>query len=354
MSLRRVAWWFAASFWTVFGIVSGLQVWISMITHGHSIVRLLGYYVLVCEAWLAATAGIVWLARRFPVVPPKRLHILVHIFAANAIGIAHGLYWLGLLILMKPYDRMTAEPSRLRVNEILFARMPLEWILYTLVLGGALALDFYERYRERELQAAQLEASLADARLHALELQIQPHFLFNTLNSISALVRNQRTEKAVTMISGLSELLRYTLDHAGEQHVALEQEMAVLRRYLEIQHTRFPDRMSFSIDLAPEVRRAAVPTLLLQPLAENAVRHGIALSAAPGTIDIRAERVGDRVQIEIFNSGALTTSDGGSGIGVRNTRERLQHLYGDAGRFDLASAEGGVVASLSIPWREVA
>src|SRR4029078_7794085 len=107
------------------------------------------------------------------------------------------------------------------------------------------------RYRERSVLAAQLETSLSGARLHALETQLQPHFLFNAMNAISSLVRNQRNDEAVTMISGLSELLRYTLDHAGDQQVALEDELAVLRRYLEIQRVRFPDRMCFDIDLAP-------------------------------------------------------------------------------------------------------
>jgi two-component system LytT family sensor kinase len=351
MNSRRTLWLFAASFWGLFGLVSGFQVWISMITHGHSVPRLLGYHFLVWEAWLPAAAGIVLLVRRFPVVPPQRVNVLVHLFAACIIGLLHSFYWLGLLIWLKPYDRMTAEPSQLRVAEILFARLPLEWICYCLVLGGGLAFDYYERYRERTLQAARLEKSLADARLHALELQIQPHFLFNTMNAITSLVRTGRNDEAVEMTAGLSELLRYTLDHAGGQQVALEEELAVLRRYLEIQRARFPDRMTFRIDVSPEALRAAVPTLLLQPLAENAVRHGLALSAQPGVVEIRAVRAGARLQLDVFNSGRL---DPGAppGIGLRNTRERLEHLYGDGWDFELRNAGGGVLATISIPWSE--
>lgn len=348
-----MVWRFAAAFWFLFGLISGIQVWISMIAHGHSVPRLLGYYLLVWEFWLVPTMGILWLARRFPVIPPRRFPILVHVLAANVIGVVHGLYWMGLLILLKPYDKMTAELSQSDVFALLRFRIPLAWILYCLVLGAALALEFYERYRERELRTAQLETSLAEARLRALELQLQPHFLFNTMNAISALVRNRRNDEAVTMMAGLSELLRYTLDHAGEQQVALEEEVAVLRRYLELQHARFPDRMSFDIDLSPDARRGAVPTLLLQPLAENAVRHGIAVSAAPGVVEVRAFRRGGRLLIEVFNSGVLDAPSE-RGIGLRNTRERLEHLYGDEGRFELASADGGVLASLSIPWSEVA
>ena len=338
MTRRRVAWWFPALFWLLFGLITGIQVWISMLSHHHYPPVLIGYYVIVWQAWLIPTAAIFWMARR-------RVNWLVHFLAANVISVAHVFYWIGVMLLMKPFDRMTAEPSQLRIGSILGYRLPLEWLLYVLVLGAAFAVDYYER-------AAKLEASLADARLHALEPQIQPHFLFNTMNAISALVRSRRNDEAVTMIAGLSDLLRYTLDHAGRQQVALEDELTILRRYLEIQHSRFPDRMSFAIDLAPEARRAAIPTLLLQPLAENAVRHGIALSTAPGVVEVRAFRSGGTLTIEVFNSGVLGRPS--DGIGVRNTHERLRHLYGDKAQFDLINADGGVRASLSIPWSEVA
>ncbi|HXA20477.1 MAG TPA: histidine kinase [Thermoanaerobaculia bacterium] len=351
MTPRGVAWRFVILFWTVFGVLTGFQVWISMITHGHSVPRLIFYYVVVWEAWVGATAVIVWLLHRFPVVPARRLPILVHFLAACCIAIVHSFYWVGLMILIRPYDRMTAEASQLDIAEILFYRLPLEWLLYCLVLGAALAFEFYERYRERALQAAQLETSLAEARLHALELQIQPHFLFNTLNAISGLVRSKRNDEAVTMMAGLSELLRYTLDHAGDQHVTLDEELSVLRRYLEIQRARFPDRMSFTIEASGEAGRGSVPALLLQPLAENAVRHGIALSASPGVVNVRAFRNNGQLRIEVFNSGALgVRSD--SGIGLRNTTARLRHLYGDEGRFDLAGVDGGVTATVTIPWAE--
>jgi two-component system, LytTR family, sensor kinase len=349
MSSRGVGWVLAASFWALFGLISGFQVWISMITHGHSVPRLLGYHLAIWEAWLGVTALIVWLSRRWPLVPPTRLHVLLHVLTACVIAVLHGLYWLGLLIVIRPYDWRTAEPSELNVPQILFFRLPLELLLYCLVLGAAMAFDYYQRYQERSIRAAQLEASLADARFEVLELQIQPHFLFNTMNAISALVRNRRNDEAVDMMAGLSELLRYTLDHAGDQKVALDQELAILRRYLEIQRARFPDRMSFRIEASAEARRSAIPTLLLQPLAENAVRHGIAASAGPGVIELRASREDGFLRIDLFNSGSLAPGAIG-GIGVRNTRERLRHLYGDAWQFELTNAEGGVLTSVAIPW----
>lgn len=347
MTTRRTAWWFSTFFWFVFGLIAGIQVWTSMLEHHHSVPRLIGYYVLVWEAWLIPTAAIFWMARRFPVVPLRVRNVLAHVTAAFTITILHVVYWVGLMLWMRPFDSRTATPSLAIIPETLYSRSPLELILYCLVLGACIAIDYYER-------AMKLESSLADARLHALELQIQPHFLFNTMNAISSLVRNRRNDEAVEMIAGLSELLRYTLDHAGQQHVALEDELVILRRYLEIQHSRFPDRMSFSIDLAPEARRAAVPTLLLQPLAENAIRHGIAKSIGAGVVEIRAFREGGQLHIEVFNSGVLGGNSSPGGIGLRNTHERLHHLYGDSARFQLANANGGVRASVSIPWSEVA
>jgi LytS/YehU family sensor histidine kinase len=194
-----------------------------------------------------------------------------------------------------------------------------------------------------------LERSLTDARLHALELQLQPHFLFNTLNAIAGLVRGNRKEQAVTMIAGLADLLRYSLDHAGRQRVPLVEEIGMLERYLEIENARFPDRMSFKVSVAENASRAAVPILILQPLAENAVRHGIARSSAAGSIEVEASRIGDRLQIRMRNSGNLDTASV-DGIGLKNTRERLANLYGGTGHFALSQYEGGVLAVIDLPW----
>jgi two-component system LytT family sensor kinase len=342
--MSKRTWLGIVLFWTTFGTISGLQVWISMITHGHSVPRLIGYHIGVWEAWVFATALIVWLARRWPVIPLSRRSILVHAFAACAVAVAHGVYWDRLLSFVRPFDRRQVDGSNLA--EMIFYRFPLELTLYILVLGATHAFDFYNRYKDRE-------RSLTAARLHALELQLQPHFLFNTLNAISALTRSRRNDEAIAMMAGLSDLLRYTLDHAGNQSVALEDEVAVLQRYLEIQRARFPDRMTFGIDISQDAKRAAVPVLMLQPLAENAVRHGIAPRSGPGVVEVRAFRDSGRLRIEMFNSGILG-EPANMRIGLRNTVERLEQLYGRNYAFDLTNANGGVLASVSIPWSEVA
>lgn len=343
----------AAAFWAVFGIVTGILVWISMLDHGHSVPWLLGYFVIVWFAWLVPTWCIVQLVRRFPPLPLRAAAVAVHMLAATGIAIVHALYEVGVMLLMRPYDRRTAHWAEIDLGTVLFTRVPLEWILYCLVLGCVLAFEYYQRYHERALRAAQLERSLADARLHALELQLRPHFLFNTLNAIAGLVRGQRNDQAVTMIAGLADLLRYSLDHAERQRVALAEEIAMLERYLEIELARFPDRLSFRIAIDAEAGQGLVPNLILQPLVENAARHGIAKMAAPGTISVTAHRVAERLHVHIRNSGTLSVAPA-EGIGIRNTRERLRSLYGDAAHFSLSESDGGVLAILDLPWQAAA
>lgn len=352
-SWRSYVWPLAAGFWTLFGVISGMQVWLSMITHGHSLPRVIAYQVLVWIAWLPLSWAVGGTARRWPLAPPRARNILLHLLIACVFSTVHAAWWGALNVLVRPYDVMNATEFAGPFFYNAFWHMPLELLLYALVVLVAFAADYYTRYREREMRAAQLEKSLAEARLHALELQIQPHFLFNTLNAISALVRSGQQTQAVEMIAGLSDLLRYALDRAGEQRVALVDEVEMLRRYLEIQRARFADRLTFEIDVAGDARRGAVPVLLLQPLAENAIRHGIAKSAGPGRVHVRAFREGGALRIEMFNSGHLAPHRQ-DGIGISNTVARLEQLYGVGQRFELGEGAGGVLATVTIPWSEVA
>jgi len=228
--------------------------------------------------------------------------------------------------------------------------LPQQLAFYGVSLAACLAADYYGKFREHERTAMRLEVSLAEARLHALDLQLRPHFLFNTLNSISALVRIERKHEATAMIAGLSELLRYSLEHSGDQQVPLASELAITERYLDIEQLRFPDRMRYELDADDDVRAARVPTLLLQPLVENAIRHGIAPVVAPGRITIRAYRDARWLRVDIFNTGTLAP-DRGTGVGLRNIAERLRALYGDDYQFSLRAELGGVLASIALPWR---
>jgi hypothetical protein len=349
----RKFWIGAAVFWFCFGLIAGTQVWISMIHHGHFVPLLIGHFILLWETWLAFTVVVFWLLQRFPIVPPTHRNLLIHALAACVIGLMHASIEIVLTHVIRPYDHMTPTWAQTNIARQFFWSLPSEIIIYAAVAGALQAVSYYGRYRQREVEAAQLQASLTSARLHALEVQLQPHFLFNTLNAVTSLVRTRKNDEAVTMIAGLSDLLRYSLDHEGDPQVTVEAETGMLRRYLEIQRSRFADRMTYSIDVDDSARRAAVPTLILQPLAENAIRHGIARSSEGGSVAVKAFRENGFLRVEIRNSGKLAAGDA-NGIGLRNTRERLRQLYGDHHAFSLEQSNEGVVATLRVPWSEIA
>ena len=354
MPLRRLhAWLLATGFWTLVAVICAAQVWMSMLTHGHSLARIVLYQTVVWDAWILIGFAVSALARRLPLTLPRTLNVLVHVLTGCVVGLLHAAWWVACMLVIRPYDRMNPTDFAVPFVSIAFSQLPTELLLYSLVAFAAHASVYYARYREREVRAAQLEKSLAEARLQALELQIQPHFLFNTLNTVSALVRTGQLDQAVAMIAGLSDLLRYALDRAGNQRVTVDEEAGMLRRYLEIQRLRFADRLTFEIDVAGDAHRAAVPVLLLQPLAENAIRHGIATSAGPGRVRVRAFRRDGALRIEMFNSGQLKAPVP-RGIGLTNTVARLQQLYGDEQSFELAGGPEGVTAAVTIPWTEVA
>jgi len=233
--------------------------------------------------------------------------------------------------------------------------------LLLLAVAGAIATyatAWHERlatsyYRETDTRA-RLEARLARAQLQSLKLQMHPHFLFNTLNSITTLI-NDDPPGAERMVTGLSELLRLSLRNAGEQEVPLERELEVLRHYLTIQQIRFQDRLSVELDVDPDTLPAMVPNLMLQPLVENAIRHGIGPRATGGHIDIRVTRVGDMLRLRVHDDGVGTTTDAmpvREGTGIGNTRARLGHLYGANHRFEIGGApRAGFTVMAEIPYR---
>jgi sensor histidine kinase YesM len=214
-----------------------------------------------------------------------------------------------------------------------------------------LAISYFRQARDRE----HLEARLARAQLQTLKLQLQPHFLFNTLNTITALI-GVDPRVAERMVSGLSELLRLSLRNAGEQEVPLSRELELLEHYVEIQQIRFRDRLTVTVDVAPETMRALVPNFILQPLVENAIRHGIGPRAAPGHVDVRAYRENGALHLRVADNGvgarARRSESAGEGIGLGNTKARLEHLYGAEHAFTAQGGrDGGFVVDIVIPFR---
>lgn len=229
-------------------------------------------------------------------------------------------------------------------------------IIYWAILGVGHAVDYRRLYRERLLAAAHLETSLAEARLQALKAQVQPHFLFNTLNAIATLIYDD-PPRAVKCLARLSDLLRGSLDGAATREVPLERELALLQLYIDIMQMRFADRLRVELDIAGETRTALVPGLILQPLVENAVQYAVAPRAAGGHVTVRSRRAGETLEVEVADDGPgfdAGLAAKGKGLGLANVRARLEHLYGESARLVLESAgpEGGLVARLVMPFRE--
>jgi two-component sensor histidine kinase len=300
--------------------------------------------------------GVVWFASR-NVLQPGRIKrwSTIHFAASLVFGGFYALFtaWL-----------VAGEPSVMHPGQILtfsyLIRMYwahyliLYMIVYWLVVFAHLGWHYYQRFRERETQTAQLQHELVEARLDALRMQLNPHFLFNTLHAISSLIHDN-PQAADRVVARLSELLRLTLDQTRPQEVPLTEEMAFLDRYLEIEQTRFAERLRVEKHISPETQRALVPYLILQPLVENAVRHGIEPREDLGVLKICAARKNGRLELLIQDNGQGLASkidlNATNGIGLSNTKSRLRHLYGEDCKFELSSAEGGgLEARVEIPF----
>ena len=364
-------WGLIFCFWTVLGLLYSSQLYVGMRGqgHNHSFWRILAWQLLGCwYGWVLFTPLILWLGRHFPVERRTwKRHLPLHIIACTALAAIHSLVVVISTSIFKPFDEMMRErPFAESFWSRLASEFHLELIVYGMILGVGYAFSYYRRYRERELRASQLESQLAQAQLQALRMQLHPHFLFNTLNGIAGLVRDQKNKAAVSMIAGLSDLLRHTLENAGKQEVPLREELEFLELYLDIQQMRFPDRLNVQMKIATEALDAQVPNLILQPLVENAIRHGIALRASSGTVGVSARPDDGFLEMTVYDdgpglnrqrsaderSGSNSNSGAGGGIGLSNTRARLEQLYGEKYRFDVHDRdEGGVEAVIMIPLR---
>jgi two-component system LytT family sensor kinase len=226
------------------------------------------------------------------------------------------------------------------------------FLYYWLILGLQAAFIYQRMYREQRLAGAELERHLSEARLESLRLQLHPHFLFNTLNAISAFVGSE-PERAQRMIAWLGELLRRTLNGGTTAELPLSRELELLAPYLEIQRIRFGERLSIQVEVNDGAGDGLIPILMLQPLVENAVEHGVKRTPEAARVRLSAERAGDRLRLEIADNGPGFTR-GSDGVGLANTRARLAGLYGPAHRFELSTVEtGGTLVTIELPFRSV-
>ncbi len=350
---RGIGLYFAV--WLVLGLLTAVEVYIAQQLWDKPITWTLALRrsFKVVIAYAVCFLPVLWLCGRLRLETGRRARwFLAHMAGALVFSLAY----VAFLSWLESGER-SVQTGGILTFEYLFGKLLVSYTLsnickYWIVVLGCLGWHYYKAYRERERQAAALATELVQARLQALRMQINPHFLFNTLNTISALIP-ENPEAADRMIARLSGLLRRTLESGDVQEVPLREELEFLKSYLEIEQMRFPDRLTVTFDIDPKAQELLVPHLILQPLVENALRHGILPREEAGRVEISA-RVADEHYLELKvrdnGNGLPTAGPGAEGIGLQNIRSRLAHLYGEAQKFELANAPGGgVEACVRIP-----
>ena len=291
--------------------------------------------------------------------PFDRVHwprqLALHVTGALSYSVVHTVIMMGVrAVLMMGEARSPNFPGWWNYTLLSYLTQ-LDWLLmtYLFLIGLAYALAYRRESETRALNSSQLETRLVEAQLQALQRQLHPHFLFNTLNTISGLIRTD-PDGADVMIDRLGDLLRMTLHKSGIQEVSLKEELDVLQKYVEIERTRFGNRLNVEMHVQPETLDAQVPSLVLQPLVENAIRHGIAPNARPGWIAVHAEREADELVLQVLDSGDGLPPDRlmalNRGVGLDNTRARLAHLYRDRFEFTFSNLERGFCVTIRIPF----
>jgi signal transduction histidine kinase len=349
----------AFGFWSIIGLSFAIQLYLTRseiglpVTWRYAIGRnLVDWYVF---ALLSVPA--LWLARRIPIERADwGRRVTIHA-AASAV---FSLSWMALRALVLRALQITEGGRAVTFTEAfthaLVATFFFNVAVYCVVAGYGHTVNYYRKSQERELRASELETRLAQARLQALQMQLNPHFLFNTLHAISSLM-HKNVDAADRMLTRLSDLLRHALESTDTQVVPLRGELDFLRRYLEIEQTRFGARLAVRFDVAPDTLDAEVPNLVLQPLVENAIRHGIEPLASAGQIELYGRREGGMLLLQVLDNGKGLPAGAplDEGVGLANTRARLQQLYGAGHRLDAGNRpEGGFAVRIAIPWRTAA
>jgi two-component sensor histidine kinase len=351
--------------WTALAVVFALHNYLTFEADGRPVrfAHALWWSVAEWYTWAALTPVVVWLTRRWRMAGEHwARNALVLLIAAPAVaslqvGIEHAadrLAWLvsgspGMSVRYWLSDGGSTAPMEL--SYLLPRKIGFGFVTCIALYVVVHALDYYRLYRERELRAARLESALAAAQLQLLRSQLQPHFLFNTLNGIASLIPDD-PRAAEEMVECLSDLLRASLRGSDATEVPLSEELRLLEQYLTIQELRFNDRLRVVRDIDPESLGAKVPPLVLQPLVENAIRHGLSGRPQGGEVRLVARRSNGALDIQVLDDGPgfddpLSVRPG---IGIANTRQRLAHLYGEAGRLELGNREdGGARVRLVVP-----
>jgi two-component system LytT family sensor kinase len=354
-SAQSPRWFWIASIWLAVGLFDATQNVVVMRSEGmqHAWARMFVTLLLSWLPWAVATPLVLRLGRLHW---KSVLTWFTHAAAYAAIGLISAAWVATLEHALNPYLHPSVPPFMALWLDGFYNQFLSSLVLYGCILLAGCMLDSRERLARQRTEAARLSEQLSKAQLHALRQQIEPHFLFNTLNAIAGLIREKRNDAAVNMIVGLSDFLRRVLEDSNQQQVPLREELEFLQKYLDIQKARFAERLQLKVDVPDELLEARLPALILQPIVENAVKHGIAKRAQRGMIQIAAARSNGMLTLRVINDGPSLPADWEKtrvGIGFSNVRDRLHGLYGGAFQLSMHNrAPEGVEVSLSVPFRE--
>jgi two-component system, LytTR family, sensor kinase len=362
MSLRLTRssrWLWIALIWLSVGMFDASDTVFSMRAEGHHHAWLNLFVTLVLSwlPWALATPLILNLGRRYPLELKSVFAWLPHLGACAAMGFVFAGWTAGLEELLNPWLQYPGPGEFVPLVLAKFLNHFVSFlILYASIVAIGYVLDSRQRLARQEAETARLNEMLTRTQLEALRRQIEPHFLFNTLNGIAALVREGRNDAAIDMIAALSDFLRRVVEGSDRHEVALQEEIEFLEKYLNIQKVRFAERLRWSFEISEDLLAAQVPSLLLQPIVENSIKHGIEKRAHGGRIRIAGFRSNGTLMLSVYNDGPkLTPDDGASpaGTGIYNLETRLRSLYGNAFSLNIRNqGSAGVEVSVSLPFRE--
>jgi two-component system LytT family sensor kinase len=359
-SLQSTRWRWVTAIWIAGALFDASQAVLQMQFEGrhHPWLPIFGVELVAWLPWALATPAIVWLARQYPISRGLTVRALaVHLVAYGTITAVAEAWSAMLQILINPWEHRQ-WPTFLDTWSTTIVYQAVTFLIaYALILTLTYLVAARDGMARHMMESARLNEELSKSQLAALRRQIEPHFMYNALNSVAGLVRDQRNDAAVSMIVGLSEFLRRASEDSHRSQVTLAEEVEYLQRYIDIQQVRFGERLKVSVDIPQELLRAQVPNLLLQPLVENAIKHGIAKRIAGGAVRVAGASQDGNLALSVYNDGPVLPAQWEvtpTGVGIANLRTRLRILHGDQANLQLKSAEpGGVEVLVTLPFKEV-
>ena len=347
--------YYVAGAWLALALFDATQTVVSMQAMGmdHAWWTLFFVAMAAWAPWALLTPLALALLQRFPLPSTTAAPWLAHAAACLGIGLAWATWAAFLEHTTNPFAYPKGpDPFWPLWKSKFLGTLVGDVILYGAIATLSVAFDTRHRLLQQKAAGARLSELLAHAQLSALRLQLEPHFIFNALNAVTGLIREGKHSEAIAMIAGLGHLLRRVTDRSERQYVTLDDEADFLRKYLDIQQMRFAERLRIQFDVPPALMKAQVPDFILQPLVENAIKHGIVKRARGGVLSVTASRKGDRLTLGVLNEGQLLPKQIVEGVGISNTRQRLQALYGGASSLTLQNTASGVLATITLPYWE--